>query len=195
MFLRRAFPSTNSQGARAGRLPRNAAECRRTRCTPGISGEVGASSKSKRLYGLRTVGIPRVAVQPVTHSLSQSQFVGPLPALPLHSLARSAARQREPPTSLPHSRSACLSAAVVASWRPHIQRAPSASKRCCLTPRSSGPPTAWHIVQPAHGLRPILRRLAAAPSRRGPLSSNVRPQKASALPPSVSPSSRGERAA
>jgi hypothetical protein len=46
---------------------------------------------------------------------------------------------------------------------------------CRLTLHSSGPPTACRAVQSALGLRPILRRLASAPSRRGPLNSNVRP--------------------
>ena len=46
---------------------------------------------------------------------------------------------------------------------------------CCLTPRSSGAPTAWHTGHQALGLRPILRLLSSAPRCRRPLSSNVRP--------------------
>jgi hypothetical protein len=45
----------------------------------------------------------------------------------------------------------------------------------CLTPRSSGAPTAGHAGHQALGLRPILRLLPSASCRRRPLSSNVRP--------------------
>ena len=44
----------------------------------------------------------------------------------------------------------------------------------CLTPRSSGAPTAGHASHQALGLRPILRLLPGASCRRRPLSSNVR---------------------
>jgi len=47
--------------------------------------------------------------------------------------------------------------------------------RCCLTPRSSGAPTACHAGHQALGLRPILRLLSNAPCRWRPLRSNVRP--------------------
>ena len=47
--------------------------------------------------------------------------------------------------------------------------------QCCLTPRSSGAPTACRTGHQALGLRPILRLLSSAPRRRCPLSSNVRP--------------------
>ena len=48
-------------------------------------------------------------------------------------------------------------------------------QQCGLTPRSSGPPTAWRTDRQALGLRPILRLPAGAPRCRGPLNSNVRP--------------------
>ena len=46
--------------------------------------------------------------------------------------------------------------------------------QCCLTPRSSRAPTAWHAGHQALGLRPIVRMLSSAPSRRCHLNSNVR---------------------
>ena len=45
-------------------------------------------------------------------------------------------------------------------------------RECGLTLRSSGPPPAWHLGREASQL--ILRLAAQAPTRRGPLSSNVR---------------------
>ena len=48
------------------------------------------------------------------------------------------------------------------------------SRRCRLTPRSSGAPTACRAGHQALGLRPILRLLSSTPCRRRPLSSNVR---------------------
>ena len=47
---------------------------------------------------------------------------------------------------------------------------------CCLTPRSSRAPTAWHAGHQALGLRPILRLLSSAPRCRCRLNSNVRHQ-------------------
>ena len=46
--------------------------------------------------------------------------------------------------------------------------------QCCLTPRSSGAPTACHQGPPA--VQYIFCRRALASCRRRPLSSNVRPQ-------------------
>jgi hypothetical protein len=43
----------------------------------------------------------------------------------------------------------------------------------CLTLRSSGPPPAWHLGREASQV--IVRLAAQAPTRWGPLSSNVRP--------------------
>jgi hypothetical protein len=45
----------------------------------------------------------------------------------------------------------------------------------CLTLRSSGPPPAWHLGREASQV--IVRLAAQAPTRRGPLSSNVRPHR------------------
>ena len=52
-----------------------------------------------------------------------------------------------------------------------------ARAECCLTPRSSGAPTAGHASHQALGLRPILRLLSGASCRCRPLSSNVRPHR------------------
>ena len=60
--------------------------------------------------------------------------------------------------------------------RYRIQLFPPRTTKGCLTPRSSGAPTACHAGHQALGLRPILRLLSSAPSRRRPLSSNVRPR-------------------
>ena len=54
--------------------------------------------------------------------------------------------------------------------------------QCCLTPRSSGAPTAGH-QRPAGGTRYIFSVRAKASCRRGPLSSNVRPRTASPFRP------------
>ena len=51
----------------------------------------------------------------------------------------------------------------------------ASSAHGCLTPRSSGAPTAGHASHQALGLRPILRLLSGASCRCRPLSSNVRP--------------------
>ena len=59
------------------------------------------------------------------------------------------------------------------------------SARGCLTPRSSGAPTAGHAGHQALGLRPILRLLSGASCRRRPLSSNVRRRKPLPLHSSV----------
>ena len=52
----------------------------------------------------------------------------------------------------------------------------SYSARCCLTPRSSGAPTAGH-QRPVGGTRYIFTARALASCRRHPLSSNVRPHR------------------
>ena len=51
---------------------------------------------------------------------------------------------------------------------------PAAAIQCCLTPRSSGTPTACHQGPPA--VQYIVCRRALASCRRRPLSSNVRPR-------------------
>ena len=48
---------------------------------------------------------------------------------------------------------------------------------CSLTPRSSGPPTAWCASHQTQGRRPNLRLLSSAPHCWGPLNSNVRHRK------------------
>ena len=52
-------------------------------------------------------------------------------------------------------------------------RPPSIGKKCGLTLRSSGPPPAWHLAREA--IQVIIRLAGHAPTRRRPLSSNVRP--------------------
>ena len=47
------------------------------------------------------------------------------------------------------------------------------SPKRCLTLRSSGPPPGWHLAREA--IQVIIRLAGQAPTRRGPLSSNVRP--------------------
>ena len=55
---------------------------------------------------------------------------------------------------------------------------------CGLTLRSSGPPPAWHLGREASQV--IVRLAAQAPTRRGPLSSNVRPRARHAFDPVLS---------
>ena len=52
---------------------------------------------------------------------------------------------------------------------------------CCLTPRSSRAPTAWHAGHQAQGLRPTMRLLSSAPRCRCRLNSNVRQRKVPVL--------------
>ena len=47
-------------------------------------------------------------------------------------------------------------------------------RKCGLTLRSSGPPPAWHLAR--EPVQVIIRFAGQAPTRRGPLSSNVRPR-------------------
>ena len=51
--------------------------------------------------------------------------------------------------------------------------------KCCLTPRSSGAPTAWHLARAA--VLFIIYRAGQAPHRRCPLNSHVRQHKATML--------------
>ena len=64
-------------------------------------------------------------------------------------------------------------------------------RACCLTGRSSGPPPAWHLAREA--LTVIIRLAGQAPSRRRPLSSNVRPHSPPHLCYVVSPVRRAVR--
>ena len=52
--------------------------------------------------------------------------------------------------------------------------------KCGLTLRSSGPPPAWHLGR--EPFQVIIRLAAQAPTRRGPLSSNVRPNTTHSIP-------------
>jgi hypothetical protein len=103
---------------------------------------------------------------------SVSQFVGlpPLGLLCLRSPQPAAAGKSAPQ---PLAASACFGAFKRGILRTSTRLLGLA--QCCLTPRSSGPPTAGRAHSRALGLRPILRPAAVTPCRRGPLSSNVRP--------------------
>ena len=69
--------------------------------------------------------------------------------------------------------SCCLQAKGMASLRPHIDHAPSASKQCCLTRRSTGPATARGVSLPRSGFATVARQAYTA-RLCGPVSSNVR---------------------
>ena len=60
-----------------------------------------------------------------------------------------------------------------------LAKSSAQSWKCSLTPRSSGPPPAWHLGRDAPWS--MLRLAAQAPRRRRPLSSNVRPRSAPCL--------------
>ena len=88
--------------------------------------------------------------------------------------ARSAmqVQQRGPQT---RSTATALAAALGGkqNGQPTRTALPSPCKQCCLTPRSSGAPTAGH-QRPVGGTRYIFTARALASCRRRPLSSNVR---------------------
>jgi len=82
-------------------------------------------------------------------------------------------RRRETPTSVVRQCSSCLRASGMASLRRHIHHARSASKRCCLTLRSTGPATAGSVSLARSGFATVARQAYTA-RLRGPVSSNVR---------------------
>ena len=67
----------------------------------------------------------------------------------------------------------CLQAKGMASLRPRIHHAPSASKQCCLTRRSTGPATTGGVSLARSGFATVARQAYTA-CLRGPVSSNVR---------------------
>ena len=77
---------------------------------------------------------------------------------------------------MPHARSPCLFAVVVASWLLYLNFKHFAYKQCGLTLRSTGPATAGS-VSPVCGAFGTFAHRAYAACRSVPVSSNVRPHK------------------
>jgi len=106
----------------------------------------------------------------------EHQFVGPKP-YQCHAAfspwAAAVGMRRNP---VARQASCCLQANGMASLRPHIHHALSASNQCCLTRRSTGPATAGGVSLARSGFATVARQAYTA-CLRGPVSSNVRPHK------------------
>ena len=133
---------------------------------------VAMSSPGVPLAARSSVGASALACDRCLRRCMQVQVVG---------LARAGARQHAmagsaPAVAVPRIGASALAVQVVG----RLAAALASTKGCCLTLRSWGLPPARHLAREA--LQVIIRLAGQAPSRRQPLSSNVRPHMLLVLP-------------